>query len=66
MIRPTSALGAIAMLIGLISCQSAEEIKRERYITEGILVYKNNCANCHQAKGEGLPRSTRPLLIRTT
>lgn len=44
-----------------LSCQSEEEIKRQRYITEGILVYKNNCANCHQNKGEGLAALYPPI-----
>ncbi|WP_461053573.1 c-type cytochrome [Spirosoma arcticum] len=48
------------MLVGL-SCQSDEEIKRQRYITEGILVYKNNCANCHQTDGKGLAALYPPI-----
>ena len=49
------------VLIGLLACQSEEEIKRQRYITEGILVYKNNCANCHQNKGQGLAALYPPI-----
>lgn len=49
------------LLVWFFSCQSDEEIKRQRYITEGILVYKNNCANCHQPKGEGLAELYPPL-----
>jgi mono/diheme cytochrome c family protein len=49
------------LLINLISCQSDEEIKRQRYITEGILIYKNNCANCHQANGKGLSSLYPPI-----
>lgn len=45
----------------LSSCQSAEEIKRQKYITEGILVYKTNCANCHQTKGQGLAALYPPI-----
>jgi mono/diheme cytochrome c family protein len=44
-----------------LSCQTDEEIKRQRYITEGILVFKNNCANCHQNKGEGLAALYPPI-----
>ncbi len=44
-----------------MSCQSEEEIKRQRYITEGIAVYRNNCANCHQNKGEGLAALYPPI-----
>ncbi|QMW06553.1 c-type cytochrome [Spirosoma foliorum] len=61
MIRLTSLFGFFGILIGLVSCQSEEEIKRQRYITEGILVYKNNCANCHQSKGEGLASLYPPI-----
>lgn len=56
--------GVSLLLMGFslcLSCQSEEEIKRQRYITEGILVYKNNCANCHQNKGEGLAALYPPL-----
>ncbi|UFH51862.1 cytochrome c [Spirosoma sp. KNUC1025] len=56
--------GAVALcmvILSGLSCQSEEEIKRERYITEGILVYKNNCANCHQNKGEGLAALYPPI-----
>ncbi|MBD2703262.1 cytochrome c [Spirosoma sp. BT702] len=56
--------GVFAFLLFLttvFACQSEEEIKRQRYITEGILVYKNNCANCHQPKGEGLAALYPPL-----
>jgi mono/diheme cytochrome c family protein len=49
------------ILVGSLSCQSDEEIKRERYITEGILIYKNNCANCHQNKGEGVAALYPPI-----
>jgi mono/diheme cytochrome c family protein len=57
-------LSFFAMLLAwvtLLSCQSEEEIKRQKYITEGILVYQNNCANCHQPKGEGLGTLYPPL-----
>jgi mono/diheme cytochrome c family protein len=43
------------------SCQTDEEIKRQQYITEGILIYKNNCANCHQDKGQGLAALYPPI-----
>lgn len=56
--------GCFAMLVAvtsLVACQSEEEIKRERYITEGILVFRNHCANCHQSKGEGLAALYPPI-----
>lgn len=61
MIQYPKGLLLIAVLVSLVSCQSEEEMKRERYITEGILVYKNNCANCHQSKGEGLAALYPPI-----
>ena len=61
MMRFTGLLGLLAVLAVGLSCQSEEEMKRQRYITEGILVYKNNCANCHQNKGEGLASLYPPI-----
>ncbi|MDB5239879.1 MAG: cytochrome [Spirosoma sp.] len=60
MIRLWSAL-AFLVVVSLLSCQSDEELQRQRYITEGILLYKNNCANCHQTNGEGLASLYPPL-----
>ncbi|MFD2572759.1 c-type cytochrome [Spirosoma soli] len=61
MIRLISFLTAFLILLNFVSCQSDEEIKRQQYITEGILIYKNNCANCHQNKGEGLANLYPPI-----
>ena len=61
MMRLTGILLAFVTLFVIVSCQTDEEIKRQKYITEGILVYKNNCANCHQNKGEGLSALYPPL-----
>ena len=61
MMRLAGALALFTVIVLCLSCQSEEEIKRERYITEGILVYKNNCANCHQKKGEGLAALYPPI-----
>ncbi len=61
MMRLTGLLVALTGFISVISCQSAEEIKRQKYITEGILVYKTNCANCHQTKGEGVAALYPPI-----
>lgn len=48
-------------LVCLLACQSQEEIKRQKYITEGIRLYQTYCANCHQAQGEGLANLYPPL-----
>ncbi|MEZ0539845.1 c-type cytochrome [Fibrella arboris] len=47
--------------VALLSCQTEEETKRQKYITEGILLYRRNCANCHQADGAGLAGLYPPL-----
>jgi mono/diheme cytochrome c family protein len=49
------------LLLVQFGCQSEQEIKRQKYITEGILIYQTNCANCHQKKGEGLAALYPPL-----
>lgn len=61
MMRFAGIVGLLAVLVASLSCQSEEEIKRQRYITEGILVYKNNCANCHQKQGEGVAALYPPI-----
>lgn len=43
-----------ACLLALSACQSEEETKRQKYITEGIVLYRAYCANCHQNDGAGL------------
>ncbi len=50
-----------SFLITLSSCQSKEETDRQKYISEGIALYKNNCANCHQISGAGLAGLYPPL-----
>ena len=61
MVRSIGLLALFGLTLGAFSCQSDEEIKRQRYITEGILVYKNNCANCHQTNGKGLAALYPPI-----
>lgn len=51
----------LLLLVIFLSCQSDEETKRQKYITEGILLYRKNCANCHQADGAGLANLYPPL-----
>jgi mono/diheme cytochrome c family protein len=51
----------LVVYISASSCQSDEETKRQKYITEGILLYRRNCANCHQADGAGLAGLYPPL-----
>ena len=50
-----------ASFLMVSSCQTQEEIKRQKYITEGIFLYQNNCANCHQRDGKGLAALYPPI-----
>lgn len=61
MMRPGGSVVFFLLIISCFACQSEEEIKREQYITEGILIYQNNCANCHQRQGQGLAALYPPL-----
>lgn len=61
MMRLGGVLALSILLLSTLSCQSEEEINRQRYITEGILVYKNNCANCHQTNGQGVAALYPPI-----
>jgi mono/diheme cytochrome c family protein len=47
--------------VGVVSCQNAEELKKEQYFSEGFQLYTTNCANCHQADGKGLANLYPPL-----
>jgi mono/diheme cytochrome c family protein len=51
----------IVMLLIAISCQDAETIKFQSYISEGQLLYEQRCANCHQKDGKGLQKLIPPL-----
>lgn len=53
--------GALLLLGCIAGCQSKAEIEREKYITEGIRLYRTYCANCHQTNGEGLAALYPPL-----
>ncbi len=60
--RPLTTLFGILLLVNSLSgCQDPEEIKREKYITEGIRLYQISCANCHQKDGKGLGALYPPL-----
>jgi mono/diheme cytochrome c family protein len=61
MLRKFGILVAFITLATILSCQTDEEIKRQKYITEGIFLFKNNCANCHQTKGQGVAALYPPI-----
>ena len=60
-LRQYGILVSFIILLAVLSCQTDEEIKRQRYITEGIFLFKNNCANCHQTKGQGVASLYPPI-----
>ncbi|SFE87918.1 c-type cytochrome [Thermoflexibacter ruber] len=51
------------LLIALLftSCQDAETVKLQVYISEGQRLYEQKCANCHQRDGTGLRKLIPPL-----
>ena len=54
-------LSLLALPLLLANCQSEEETKRQKYITEGIGLYRTYCANCHQNDGAGLAGLYPPI-----
>ncbi len=57
----TALSSALVLMLVTSACQDPEEIKREKYITEGIRLYQLNCTNCHQKDGAGLGSLYPPL-----
>jgi mono/diheme cytochrome c family protein len=55
------SISYILLGLALVSCQNAEELKKEQYFVEGFQLYTSNCANCHQADGKGLANLYPPL-----
>ncbi len=53
--------GVGVLLLTLSACQSADELKTEQYYSEGYQLYTTQCANCHQADGQGLANLYPPL-----
>ena len=51
--------------LALISSCSEEEIKYQRYYSDGLALYKDHCQSCHMADGTGL-RGVIPPLTDTT
>jgi mono/diheme cytochrome c family protein len=56
-----SSLVVLLFSILLGGCTSAEELEYEQYLVNGEILYKEQCANCHGEKGEGL-RNLYPAL----
>jgi cytochrome c551 len=48
-------------IMGLVACQTKEEIKHQTYLHDGVEKYKLHCANCHQEDGKGLAGLYPPL-----
>jgi mono/diheme cytochrome c family protein len=63
-------ISAFMMLaLGLVSCDSKEEILYQQYVVEGRVLYQTHCANCHQENGSGLkdlyPAISQPALCKS-
>jgi mono/diheme cytochrome c family protein len=54
-------LAAAVAGLGVISCQTADELKKDQYYAEGYQLYTTHCANCHQADGGGMANLYPPL-----
>lgn len=52
----------VMVLVGCISSgNQANEMRLNQYMVEGMVVYRNHCANCHQLDGTGLAKVIPPL-----
>jgi len=51
----------IIFVLFFISCSDQKDIKKQQNITTGMMLYRNNCANCHGKNGEGLNKAYPPL-----
>lgn len=62
--RPPGELKSVFFLFGLMAlaaCQSAQDIRRQQYISEGQQLYAQHCSGCHQPGGQGFERLYPPL-----
>jgi mono/diheme cytochrome c family protein len=51
----------LLILVGIVSCQSAEQVEFNRYYAAGATVYQAHCQNCHGDNGQGLAALIPPL-----
>jgi mono/diheme cytochrome c family protein len=49
-------------LLFFVACSEGELTDMHR-LSNGAKLYKMNCANCHQEKGEGLARLMPPIML---
>ncbi|WP_026996978.1 c-type cytochrome [Flectobacillus major] len=47
--------------LGLLACESKDELKLKQYYIDGQALYKTHCANCHQIDGKGLAGLYPPI-----
>ncbi|QEC53259.1 mono/diheme cytochrome c family protein [Anseongella ginsenosidimutans] len=59
MMRSLLILAAILCLFG--ACDNKQELKKKKYIAEGMVLYRNHCQNCHQTNGTGFEKLIPPL-----
>jgi len=53
---------ALSFVIFLNSCMSRSEMEYEKFLVNGEMNYRQNCANCHGVNGEGLKDLYPPLM----
>nr|MBC7612442.1 c-type cytochrome [Pseudopedobacter sp.] len=58
------AIIPLAIIIFISSC-GEENIKYQRYYSDGSQLYKIHCQNCHMSNGEGLGQLIPPLTDST-
>ncbi len=52
----------IVFFFSIAACSDGELTNMHR-LNNGAKLYKTNCANCHQEKGEGLARLMPPIML---
>lgn len=59
---PFTFLLIIFLFSVITGCERAKKTaKRNQYIVQGMQLYRQHCANCHQVDGTGLARLIPPL-----
>ncbi len=48
-------------VLGLIACDSQDQLEYKRYYTSGKVIYQSKCQNCHGDNGQGLSALIPPL-----
>ena len=52
----------LGVLLLLFSCKDPQDLKHERFISHGLVLYQEHCGRCHGGDGKGLGTLYPPLL----